>query len=1182
MKFWQCLVFTLLLLLLVTGPGYATGNDDQNWGPNLLRLNPDVTVYRENQSGTTEYVEGVLSAPAAKGSELQTAISFFEQNQGAFRIRNASEELSLIKTDEDQLGMKHLRFAQNYQGLKVIGSELVAHFTASGALKTVNGSFESGIALDVTAIVSSASGTQIALSDLAGFFGNANPGTAELVVFPWEGTNYLCWHLFLLSDTPMGRWEYFVDAKSGSVIYKANRIMNSVAIGTGTGVMGLPRNHIDTDYTGSTYQMKDFTREASNNPHGHDGQMPSGNYLQTNIASSSLPGTIATDADNVWTGSGQAPAVDGQVYSALVYDWWLTQFNRNSYTNTGTSMLTVVNYSGEGDNNAYWDGSRIVIWSYSAGWRSLAGCPDVIAHEWGHAVTENCSGLIYQKEPGALNESFSDMMGAAFEWAQDTMDTPDWDMGENGRTSGVPFRSMSNPHTYNDPDYYGTSDPYWVDVVNCSPSWYNDYCGVHTNSGVGNKWFYLLSDGGTFHGINVSGIGPANAMKIAYRANLVYWTSTTDYHNAALGTVSAANDLDPTGAWGVQVAKAWNAVGVSTPSPSLEFSYPEGTPILLTPALPTSFPVVVTGTLGGVPVANSGRIYYSIDGQDYTTSLMTETSSGHYTATLPGIACNSKIDYYMSVQEVVSGIVYSPNPSSPFSALAASTSFPALTDSFETDKGWTVSSTATNGIWQRGIPIGGGTNGDPTTDYDGSGQCYVTGNATGDSDVDGGSTTLISPTFSALGGAAKISYARWYSNSTGTAPNQDVFRISISSNNGSTWTVVDSAGPVNQASGGWYAHSFWASDFVTGTSQMKLRFVASDAGSASTIEAGVDAINIGIYQCASALQITTTTLPDWTQGVAYSQQLLASGGAGTITWSDLNGNLVGTGLSLSSTGLLSGSPTTTGLISFTAKAVDQGAGSDEQILSVNINPAIAITTLSLSDWTYARPYSQQLLATGGTGTKTWSDKNGGLVGTGLALSASGLISGTPATPGTITLTARVVDQVGDVEEKAFNLIINPGVTIATFTLPDGTQSKPYSLQLNTSGGTGTKTWSDKNGNLSGTGLTLSATGLLSGTPNSVGTINFTAAVVDIAGSRDERPFSLLVKESYVCGDADHDQLVNVSDAVFLVAYIFAAGPAPTPLAAGDPDCNGLVNVSDVVYLIAYVFTGSPAPCQSCK
>ena len=67
--------------------------------------------------------------------------------------------------------------------------------------------------------------------------------------------------------------------------------------------------------------------------------------------------------------------------------------------------------------------------------------------------------------------------------------------------------------------------------------------------------------------------------------------------------------------------------------------------------------------------------------------------------------------------------------------------------------------------------------------------------------------------------------------------------------------------------------------------------------------------------------------------------------------------------------------------------------------------------------------------------------------------------------------------------------------------------------------------------------------------------------------------------SYYCGDADGNGFVNISDAVYLIAYIFSGGPAPSPLAAGDCDCNGFVNISDAVYLIGYIFGGGPAPCD---
>ncbi len=1180
-RFCSSLLITSFLAFTATASG---ASDDAKFGPNLLRTDKNVAVYHQNEQGVPTFVKGELSSPVARGSELPRTIEFLEQHRGAFRIENPAEEIVLRKVDVDLNGQSHLRLDQFYRGLKVMGGELIAHFTPHGVLRQINGHTEADLELDVTASIAANIATQNALEDLKSFFGAGNPAEAELVIFPWEGTTYLSYRLFIYSDTPMGRWEYFVDAKTGAIIFKANRIMDTDAIGTGINVMGQTRNHLDVDFTGSTYQMKNNTRQITNNPHGHDGAMPTGNYLQTNIASSTLPGTIATDADNNWNAGGsQAAAVDGNVYSALVYDWWLSEFNRNSYTNTGTSMLTIVNYSGEGNNNAYWDGSRIVIWSAGTGWRSLAGCPDVIAHEWGHAFTENGSNLVYQKESGALNESFSDMMGAAFEFAYDSLDTPDWLMGENGQLSGAGFRSMSDPHQYGDPDFYGTSDPNWIDVVGCTPSSFNDYCGVHTNSGVGNKWYYLLSDGGTHHSITVTGIGYDNAIKIAARANLFYWTSGITYYNAALASVTAAEDLDSTGAWSTQVAKAWNAVGVMIPLASLSFAYPNGVPELLAPNDPTSFEVQISGSLGGVLVPNTVKLIYRVDGGFWTETATTLISGSLYEATIPSADCMNIVDFYISAQEQTNGTFSNPSPTSPFSAIVASNANVPFSDNFETNLGWTVSSTATAGLWNRGLPLGGGSRGDPPTDYDGSGQCYVTDRNAGDTDVDGGTTTLYSPTFDLTSGDARVSYARWYSNTFGADPNNDVFNVYISNNNGGSWTLVETVGPVNQASGGWIEFSFLVSQFVTPTAQMKMRFEASDLNSGSVVEAGIDAFAVTQYECTSTtLQITSSSLPNWTAGVPYTQQLLAVNGQGVLTWLDGNSGLSGTGLSLSSSGLITGTPIFPGPISFLAQVIDEASAFDNQSITFTVNASLNITTASLPEWTVGRPYTQSLSVTGGTGIISWSDLNGNLTGSGIALSALGVLSGTPTVSGPLSFIARVDDQVGGNFEKSLQVQLNPAVDIVTSSLPTAVQTEAYSQQLVSQHGTGTKTWTDKNNNLSGSGLTLSTSGLLSGTPNAVTTLNFTARIVDVTGSSDEQALSLVVAPPYVCGDADGSDDVTISDAVYLINFVFNGGPTPDPLLAGDADCSSTITISDAVYLINFIFNGGPTPCAACS
>jgi hypothetical protein len=179
--------------------------------------------------------------------------------------------------------------------------------------------------------------------------------------------------------------------------------------------------------------------------------------------------------------------------------------------------------------------------------------------------------------------------------------------------------------------------------------------------------------------------------------------------------------------------------------------------------------------------------------------------------------------------------------------------------------GWSVSGTAPDGMWQRAVPAGGGDRGDPPSDADGSGACFVTDNADGDSDVDGGATTLLSPVLDATtgpGDAALVAYSRWFSNNTGSATD-DVFRVQISNNGGGSWVNLETVGVTDpEASGGWYEKVFRIADHITPTSSMRLRFTASDLGSGSIVEAGVDHVRILQATCSPAKGRPTSTPPN--------------------------------------------------------------------------------------------------------------------------------------------------------------------------------------------------------------------------------------------------------------------------------------------------------------------------------
>lgn len=298
--------------------------------------------------------------------------------------------------------------------------------------------------------------------------------------------------------------------------------------------------------------------------------------------------------------------VDAHANSIKTYEYLKTILGMSSYDNQGASLSATTNYlyprtdsSSCGSRssagswfNAFHSGGNIYYTPAKPdqGYdKSLSSIVNVAAHEWGHAVTNAASQLIYSRESGAINEAFSDWLGIAVEQHYSTGEKS-WFIG----FSDKPFRSMENPsiksRTYRDyknykilkdgqvhtpaigdntpdPDTYKGDNWRTADRINCpSPNYCaNDYCGVHINSSVANKMFYLLSVGGTHNGITVTGIGTNNAMKIALDANRNQWTRSTGFHNAKAGMIAASARFGNTDT-GVnmqqQVRLAWEAVNV--------------------------------------------------------------------------------------------------------------------------------------------------------------------------------------------------------------------------------------------------------------------------------------------------------------------------------------------------------------------------------------------------------------------------------------------------------------------------------------------------------------------------------------------------------------------------------------------------------------------------------------------
>ncbi len=261
-----------------------------------------------------------------------------------------------------------------------------------------------------------------------------------------------------------------------------------------------------------------------------------------------------------------------------------------------------------------------------------------------------------------------------------------------------------------------------------------------------------------------------------------------------------------------------------------------------------------------------------------------------------------------------------------------------------------------------------------------------------------------------------------------------------------------------------------------------------------------------------------TTLPNGIVGTAYSATLSATGGSGTGYTYALVSGLSATGLSLSTAGLITGTPTVTeNPGTFTVKVTDSAGNTATVTLTLTITyPNLTITTVSLPSGIVGTAYTTTLAATAGSGTGyTWAVTPGtsSLSALGVTLSSSGVLSAATPVAGTATFTVKVTDSASDSTTANFTLTIDPAVTITTTSLPNGTEGTTYTGTLAASGGSGTGyAWTViSDTGLSAVGLSLSSSGAITGTPNAgESATTFTVQVTDSNGNTAKATLSLTV------------------------------------------------------------------------
>ena len=293
---------------------------------------------------------------------------------------------------------------------------------------------------------------------------------------------------------------------------------------------------------------------------------------------------------------------------------------------------------------------------------------------------------------------------------------------------------------------------------------------------------------------------------------------------------------------------------------------------------------------------------------------------------------------------------------------------------------------------------------------------------------------------------------------------------------------------------------------ITGTptsaGSSSFTITATDGNGATGSRAYTVSIAVGI-------SVSPSSLAAGTVGIAYSQTISASGGTGSFTFSVTAGTLPA-GLTLDSSGVLSGTPTTAATSSFTITATDSASATGSRTYHVTIGTPVTISTASLPGGTVGLAYNQTIVATGGTGAYTFS-VSAGTLPAGLSLNgASGVLSGTPTTAATSAFTVTATDGNGRTGSRAFSVTIAAGIAVNPANLPAATVGTPYSRSVSATGGTGSYTFGVTAGTLPA-GLALNATtGAITGTPTSATAATFTITATDSNSATGSRSYTLTV------------------------------------------------------------------------
>ncbi len=593
----------------------------------------------------------------------EEAIRFFADKNGL----DSHNKFDAKKQTSDESGLTHQRHQQYYKDIKVEFGTLITH-SRNGIVESINAELYNANELNLTPSFDANEGLNRVLADInatkylweddqqARIVGYQKP-TGELVIFPIVKTGEvrLAYKFDVYAMEPLSRQEVFIDANNGQILYKNQVIKHATdfkmdsndhkfksvenfeALVTGTantkysGVRSI-ETRFDTPL--NMYVLNDQTRGSQIVTYNCERLINV--YQNVHFKDNDNNWTLAEHNNSFYDNAAQ----DAHWGAEMTYDFWKNIFNRNGFDDSNGTITSYVHYKQTAANfsNAFWNGAFM---TYGDGntrpWTSI----DICGHEIGHAICTYTANLAYQNQSGAMNEGFSDIWGACIEHYGRTgslAGTPVANIWRIAEDISVPsgIRNMSTPLSFGDPDtFQGTNWFVTADDGPCVPTAANDRCGVHTNSGVMNHWFYILTMGkaGTNNApiadrdtYNVAGIGMVKSSQIAYYAERDYLTPNATYFDARDVTIAVANSLYcGSGPEVTSVTNAWFAVNVgpSFVSNANDVSLREIAETSSANCGVTSVPITIYFDNFGTNPITSVAISYNIDGGANTNTTWT-------------------------------------------------------------------------------------------------------------------------------------------------------------------------------------------------------------------------------------------------------------------------------------------------------------------------------------------------------------------------------------------------------------------------------------------------------------------------------------------------------------------------------------------------------------------------------